>query len=116
MIKQGQTRIVFLVGNYAIKIPNFLKGYKQFLYGLISNLQEKEFSRTNPYLLPVKHSLFGSLIVIMPRCIVLDKNLPLKAFYVITTSLGVYPKVDYKPESFGIWKGRVYVIDYGTTV
>jgi len=40
-IKQGETRLVFLVGNYAIKTPNFLKGYRQFLYGLISNHQEK---------------------------------------------------------------------------
>lgn len=41
---KGTTRWVFLIGKYAIKIPS-LSSWKQFLKGLLANMQEREFSR-----------------------------------------------------------------------
>jgi len=113
-IKQGETRLVFLVGNYAIKTPNFLKGYRQFLYGLISNHQEKAYSNSNPNLLPVIFSCIGSLFIIFPRAKVLTE-IDHETFLKVMKPIGDYPRVDYKAESFGVWKNKVYVIDYGTT-
>lgn len=115
-IHHGQTRLVFVIGQIAIKIPNFLKGYRQFLYGIISNHQENFYSGSSKYLLPVLFSFPGSCIIIMPKCVLFTKVPNLKLFHKITTNLGDYPKVDYKAESFGTWKGKMYVIDYGTTI
>ena len=115
-IVQGETRIVFIIGNYAIKIPNYLKGYRQFLYGLLSNTQEVQFQKQSQYLMPVIFRLPFNFVIVMPKAEVLMQNLSPDDFHKITTDLGVYPRVDYKPDSFGMWKNRVYVIDYGTTV
>lgn len=41
---KGVTRWVFLIGKYAIKIPS-LSSWKQFLNGLLANMQEREFSK-----------------------------------------------------------------------
>jgi hypothetical protein len=116
MIVQGETRIVFIIGNYAIKIPNFLKGYRQFLYGLISNTQEVHYQKQSHYLMPVIFRIPFNFVIVMPKAKVLSENLSFDDYVKITDSLGAYPKVDHKPDSFGIWKNQVYVIDYGTTI
>lgn len=115
-IHQGETRLVFVIGKIAIKIPNFLKGYRQFLYGLISNNQEKFYSGSSQYLLPVLFSTPGSCFIIMPKCVISDKTPSLEIVKKIRHDIGNYPNVDYKAESFGIWKDKLYVIDYGTTI
>ena len=116
MIIQGETRLVIILGSYAIKVPNFLKGYKQFLYGLLSNLQEVEYQNQSKYLLPVLFHLPFGLATVMPKANILKNNLDQKTYLKITTDIGIYPRVDHKPESFGKWKGNIYVIDYGTTI
>lgn len=113
-IVQGETRLVFVFNKFVVKVPNFLKGYRQFLYGIISNQQEAEYSGTSKYLLPVKFASWGYLFIIMPRAEILTKPPDLKIFQKITFSLN-YPHVDYKAESFGIYKNNLYIIDYGTT-
>jgi hypothetical protein len=116
MIVQGETRIVWVVGNFAIKCPNFLKGYRQFLYGLISNTQEVEYQKHSRYLMPIVFRLPFNIIIVMPRAAVLTQNLAQDQFNTIVGTLNGYPRVDHKPESFGIWKNSIYIIDYGTTV
>ena len=113
---QGQTRLVILTKNYAIKLPNFLKGYKQFLYGLISNLQELEFQHKSPYLLPIQWSSYFGIVLVFKRVEMLSTMLPKKEFNKIVETLHGYPKIDYKLDSFGILNGQIYIIDYGTTV
>lgn len=58
---KGTTRWVFLVGNYAIKIPS-LSSWKQFLNGLLANMQEREFSKMD------KSSWHYSLIADVHYC------------------------------------------------
>ncbi len=113
-IAHGETRTVFIFKNYVVKIPTLRKGYRQFLYGLISNHQETIWSGQNPFLLPVVWSSIGSFAIVLPK-VEICKSVP-SNFTEITKSLGKYPKVDKKPESFGIYHGKVFVIDYGTTV
>lgn len=43
-IKLGATRKVFIFNNIVIKTPN-MKEYRLFINGILSNLQEKEFSK-----------------------------------------------------------------------
>jgi hypothetical protein len=116
MIVQGETRIVWIVGNYAIKCPNFLKGYRQFLYGLISNTQEVEYQTKSKYLMPIVFRIPLNLLIVMPKAEILTENLVKEKFDNIVGTLNGYPRVDHKPESFGIWKNKIYIIDYGTTV
>lgn len=58
---KGTTRWVFLIGNYAIKIPS-LSSWKQFLNGLLANMQEREFSKMD------KSSWHYSLIADVHYC------------------------------------------------
>lgn len=115
-MKQGETRIVFLIGNYAIKIPNIFKGKKMFLYGWISNDQEVQYSGTNKYLLPVIFSLFGHFIVVFPRTRIKQDFVNVYELEKIRKSIGKYPKIEDNPHNFGIWKNKLFVIDYGTTI
>lgn len=44
MIAAGNTRVVLLVGPWAIKFPRVDRGGRQFVLGLLANLQEREMS------------------------------------------------------------------------
>ena len=59
----GATRAVFLIDKWAIKVPNFYYGWRPFLWGLLANIQEKEFSRMKlAELCPVVFSLPGGFL------------------------------------------------------
>lgn len=45
MITSGRTRVVLQVGPWAIKIPRIDLGGRQFVLGLLANLQERDLSR-----------------------------------------------------------------------
>ena len=65
--RRGATRWVLLVGPYAVKVPS-LRGWRDFLWGLLGNLQEAEFSRLGwERLCPVVASLPLGLMVVMRR-------------------------------------------------
>lgn len=113
---QGQTRLVILTKNYAIKLPNFLKSYRQFLYGLVSNLQELNYQHKSPYLLPVQWSSYFGIVLVFKRVKPLNMMLSKIEFNKIVGTLHGYPKIDFKLDSFGFLNGQVYIIDYGTTV
>ena len=107
--KQGSTRFVILTKQYAIKIPQFK--WRNFLLGLLANMQEVQFSKLNDTrLCPVKFYIPGGWLIVMPRCeIISDEmffNLDLKNFYLIP--------VENKKDSFGYYNGKVVAIDYGS--
>ena len=65
--KRGVTREVLLLGGYALKIPS-LRSWRCFLWGLLANIQEREFSLTGwPELCPVIFSAPGGFLTVMPR-------------------------------------------------
>ena len=67
-ITKGTTRIVILIGSFAIKIPNFTNGWDLFLTGLLCNQQEKVFSRTGwKELCPVIFAVPGGWFNVMIR-------------------------------------------------
>ena len=45
-MSEGTTRVVFIVGDYVIKFPRLCK-WRTFIYGLISNITEREFVARN---------------------------------------------------------------------
>lgn len=115
-------RIVLLTKRWAIKVPNFLDGWKLFLKGLLSNMQERELGRMDyPELCPVLFSLPGGWLVVMRRVELLsDDEWP--EFINHPTIRKEKPHhvrwcgvvVERKANSFGRLDGRVVCIDYGS--
>lgn len=63
----GATRSVFLVGSVAIKVPR-LTSWRQFLRGLLSNMDEAEFDRRGAEgLCPVTFHVQGGWMTVMAR-------------------------------------------------
>ena len=116
MIKKGSNRWVFIIGKFAFKIPS-LHAYKNFLWGLLANMQEKEFSGIDEFkdrLCPVVFYIPLGLLVVMPRARVLEMNEiskeELKIFCTLTKG---YIPAELKHDSFGYFKGKLVAIDYG---
>ena len=106
----GATRIVLLVGGYAVKLPR-LNTWRTFLNGLLANMQEREFSLTGwPELCPVLFSFPGGWLVVMRRA----RPLTYCEFEAVDMrGFGGIP-VEGKRDSFGWLDGRIVAVDYGT--
>jgi hypothetical protein len=114
--RQGCTRIVILTQRYAIKLPNFLDGWKLFLKGLLCNMQERQFAETRwEELCPVLWSIAGGWLVVMRRVREMTRE-----EYLVFDSRAWAERGDYvvpcehKANSFGWLDGRVVCIDYGS--
>ena len=118
-INTGSTRLVFLIGQYAVKIPrcsikvedSFHGRLYSFLKGWLSNRHEYNYSKANLYdfLLPVKLSLLGSMIIIMKRAepIVREEFLNLKE------EDYNFRGYEFKEDSFGKINNKIFIVDYG---
>lgn len=119
VVRTGATRIVFLVGTYAVKIPNVCNGWKLFLLGLLANMQEATFSSMGwRTLCPVLWSLPGGWLVVMPRVRVMTREefdtWDYEAWAAREAADMPNEFLDVKPENFGWWRGRLVVLDYGS--
>jgi hypothetical protein len=116
IITRGVTRLVFLVGNYAIKIPKPVI-WNHFLRGLIANMEERliwmivnipetAITHTKDYLCPVVWASWGGWILIMKRTEPVDPQSwePIKELEVVCR--------DHKPDNYGMLDGRLVMIDY----
>jgi hypothetical protein len=112
----GTTRIVFLIGKIAIKIPSITE-YRLFLHGLLANMQEVTFSKTKWIeLCPILfHIPFGFLVV-------MKRATPLTREQFETFNIDEFREnpdhlltfVEAKMDSFGIVDGRIVAVDYGS--
>lgn len=114
LIRAGSTRIVFLIGGYAIKFPDPTCEWRLFLQGLLANMQERVFGTTKwGKLCPVVFSLPGGWLVVMRRAA------PLSAADFAGMDESWLEEPDYripaefKQNSFGWLDGRIVAIDYG---
>lgn len=109
--QQGITRVVVLIGRYAIKFPRVTRGWSMLIQGIFSNLSEANCWRNNcfdgndghPGLCPVKFSFMG-FILIMPRVEILSDESELPQ----AEDLGE----DRKAINYGRYMGRVVCVDY----
>ena len=113
----GSTRTTILIGKYAIKIPSFVE-YRLFLYGLLGNLQEKEFWDGLPdsrdHMCPVLFSFPGGFFNIMARA----EPVTMEQFLIYADDWYQEAKaysipVECKMDSWGYVDGKLVAIDYG---
>ena len=111
--KIGTTRIVFLIGRYAIKLSNHGYCHQHFLQGCYANWAERNYCKMFkdlPIGDMVAPSIFCSwfgLFQIQKRCEPLNRDLTAKEekmFKDVCT--------DIKAENFGIYEGRLVCLDY----
>lgn len=73
--RTGTTRIAITFGTYCLKVPNVLDGWKLFLHGLLSNMQEAMFAGTcDPRLCPVLFACPGGFFLVMRRARVMTRD------------------------------------------
>lgn len=113
----GATRYVSLIGRWAFKIPS-LHSWRNFLWGLLANIQEVNFWESGigvGKLCPVLFHLPLGFLVVMPRCRILSAA-EFKGFqYEAFVDCGDWRvPVEAKPDSFGWLKRSVVAVDYGS--
>jgi hypothetical protein len=113
-IRRGCTRLVLLVGPWAVKLPHFLRGWRDGLYGLCGNMNEAERSGA-PAACPVLWHIPGGFLLIMRRADALDDE----EFAGLDAPALCDPhpalrSAENTASSFGrLPDGRVVCVDYG---
>lgn len=110
-VKQGSTRIVFLIGSIAIKLPNFLAPeFAHFKEGFECNKSEADRKwRDDKFDLPKVY--FGcSLFLVLERC----DPISLDDYLYVTEHLYLNPYVrDLRMDNMGVTKkGQFVIIDW----
>lgn len=113
-IKKGATRVVFLIGRWAIKIPR-LCSWRNFLQGLLANQQEAVFGRLGwDGICPVLLYLPGGFLVVMPRAEPVPDDFFLHFQFDDFVNREDYTiPVEYKLSSFGFIGEKIVAVDYG---
>lgn len=115
---KGVTRIVFLIGGYAIKVPNFRYEHQHFLNGCYANWNERDYYRRHfkadyknnmaPYAAPSYFCSWFGLIQIQARCLPMKEHLTEEQINFFYPLCGT----DIKKENFGWYKGKLVCLDY----
>jgi hypothetical protein len=116
--RAGAMREVFLVGRWAVKLPKLTRGWRQFLRGLLANLEERELSANQwSELCPVVFSVPGGWLIIMRRAEPLTDeflaNFDMMGF-LMPDDGRAFPDIEPKGSSLGMLDGRVVAVDYGS--
>lgn len=136
-IKEGTTRIVFILKRIVIKVPNFRYQWDHGLKGLIANIQERRTWRwnsgryekgTSHLLCPVLWTSWGGWLLIMRRADVdshIDDVFEMAPYGNIDHADDVYIRYkehidagfggDDKADSYGYLDGRLVKVDYGSS-
>ena len=110
---QGSTRLVFLIGRYAIKFATIEYGQRNLLKGMYANYTEREISKYgDEYVIgliakTIYCSLFG-LFSIQERVSPLLRDLTSKEVKKYSFLCGQ----DSKKENFGMKNGVIVCVDY----
>ncbi|WP_376956426.1 hypothetical protein ABNQ39_00270 (plasmid) [Azospirillum sp. A26] len=113
--RAGATRLVLFIGGYVVKLPS-PHSWRTFLWGLLGNMQERQFSRCGwDGLCPVIFALPGGFLNVMPRARPMTReewfSFDPEQF---TNRQDYIIPAEHKMDSFGWLDGRVVAIDYGS--
>lgn len=119
---QGVTREVFLIGDYAFKIPKLRYGWGNFLQGLLCNRQECLWWISIPAwpFCPIVFSIPGGWLVVMRRARVLTDGEYDRLFGECGPERRKYDEIEFvipvehKSSSFGWIDEQIVIIDYGS--
>lgn len=111
----GVSRLVVIIGDTAFKFP-YPFSWRRFLLGLLANMTERTWwgFTQDVRLCPIRFSLPGGFLNVMPRCEALqpsDKLGDTYADYYIRRYDDL--PVENKADSFGYYQGNLVAIDYG---
>ncbi|HWU13235.1 MAG TPA: hypothetical protein VN157_04410 [Caulobacter sp.] len=112
--RHGATRWVFLIGTVAIQVPR-PSTWRQFLRGLLANLDEAEFYRRGSEgLCPVIHHFWGGWMTVMARATPLsDEHWAAIAMDAPDVwSAGELVDVEHKRSSWGRLGDTLVAVDY----
>jgi len=111
-IKKGSSRMVIIGKKYAYKIP-YVGKWKNFLWGLLANMQEVEFnSMKHPKLARIHFYIPLGFLVVMKKAEPLKKFNKKEMEEFISLDDWSLP-VELKKDSFGYIDGNLVAIDYG---
>lgn len=123
--RNGISREVILTKRYAYKFPKLRYGWKQFLHGLLANMQERSFAKAGwPELCPVVWSIPGGWLIVMRRAEPISEDdwqvlgwesahpRDVLEPWISRSSNYVIP-AERKPDSFGWLDGQIVAVDYG---
>lgn len=123
----GATRLVILTRRHAIKPPR-PTAWHLFLSGLLANRTERIFAQTEwPELCPIRWSLPGGWLVVMPRCNEVtarsvwpsepertEDHLPDDLYERLVEHDDYRVPAENKLFSWGWYAGRLVAVDYGS--
>ena len=114
----GVTRVVVLVGSFAIKFPRWTMGTMWFTRGQCHNLKERDFWRSYPapareHLCPCYFCLPFGLFSIMRRAAHLPDDDPNGTDYHNLLTAKGYRGFDSKTDNLGMIDGQLVILDYG---
>lgn len=110
-VTRGTNRLVFAIGNVAIKIPSLHNGPRYFVQGMLSNMLEDEYWRLHRHrqLAPVYHCGPLGLWQVMKRY----RNIINRRLTTEERSTLPFINIDDNGANIAIDNGELVMIDYG---
>lgn len=115
MKRNGVTRLVFVFGNFVVKIPNFTCQHSHFLAGCYANHKERcywkswmSYPELKERVVPTWFCSWFGLFQIQARAAILNNN----AFLNEYDDKYFYFTTDRKPSNFGYYKNKLVCVDY----
>lgn len=114
--RQGCTRLVILIGPWAIKLPRFGYGWRLGLTGLLCNMAEvRAWTMRAPELCPIVAHVPGGFALVMRRARPLTEAEWTAFDFDRFCDPGPYVvPAERKRDSFGVLDGRIVAVDYGS--
>jgi hypothetical protein len=111
LVRTGRNRWVILTRRWAIKVPR-PTSWRDFLFGLINNMNEAAWSRAGTGRCPVALAAPGGFAIVMPRLRILDE-VGFEGMDVAAFNARHGLRAEAKPDSFGWHNGEIVAVDYG---
>jgi len=108
LVTEGRNRLVIVTRRHALKLPS-LRSWRDFLFGLLNNLNEAAWHREHPLYCPVIWSAPLGLLLVMPRARILDPG----EFEDIEWVCPELPGVERKASSWGWLGNKIVAVDFG---
>jgi hypothetical protein len=119
--RNGSTRLVILIGKWAVKVPKVPNSWYHFLYAILQNLNERNtwhwnsgrYEQGKSHLLcPVIWCSMGGWVLIMRRALPISR-----AIFESESALSEHSK--YFPGdddicNYGLINGKIVKVDYGS--